>query len=1338
MTAFGTSSSPIHPAGPTCIGRLGRGLWIAALIMVAAFVLGPPAKSATPGLVAAYGLEEGSGVTVTDASGNGNNGTIANATWTSSGRYGNGLRFDGSSAWVTVPDADALHLTAAMTLEAWVNSSAVSNAWRDVIFKGDDNYYLAATSTAGSRPAAGSVFDGSYAEVFGLAVLATGSWTHLAATYDGSTLRLYVNGTEVSSIAKSGSLRTSTNPLQIGGDGIYGQYFQGLIDEVRVYNVALSAAQIETDMANPVVPATTPDTEPPSAPGTLTGSAVSGGEIDLSWGAASDNVRVTGYRLERCQGVGCSGFALIASPSGTSYNNLGLTAGTSYSYRVRATDAAGNLGPYSNVFTITTPPPDIQPPSAPGTLTGSAVSGSEIDLSWGAASDNVGVTGYRVERCQGSGCSGFALIASPSGTSYNNLGLTAGTTYSYRVRATDAAGNLGPYSNVFSASTPSGLVAAYSFGEGSGSSVVDASGNGNAGTVAGTTWSASGKFGNALSFNGTSARVTVADAASFHLTSGMTLEAWVNPAVVTSAWRDVIYKGDDNYYLEATSTTGGRPVVGSIFDGSYGEALGPAVLGTGTWAHLAATYDGSTLRLYVNGTAVSSIAKSGSLRTSTNPLQIGGDSLYGQYFQGLIDEVRVYNVALSAPQIQADMKLGINYPSAPGALSAASASGSEIDLGWLPATDGHGVSGYRLERCQGVGCTNFAQVAAPSGTSYADVGLAPDTSYSYRVRAVNTLGNVGDYSNVAVGYTGLAVSPRVTDLTFTRTQQFTARGSSSSVSWSVDGTVGGSAGAGTISPAGLYTPPSAVGTHTVSASSGGQSASAIVYVTDYAGTFTHHNDNLRTGANLNETVLTASSVNAASFGRLFSDPLDGISFASPLYVANLSVPGQGYHNVVYVATEHDSVYAYDADGLSSTPLWKDSFVNPAAGVTTVPAADTGECCDIQPEIGITGTPVIDRQTGTLYVVAKTKEVSGNTTSYVQRLHALDIATGAEKFGGPVVIQASVAGTGLGSQAGRLSFDPLHENQRPALLLLNGVVYLGFSSHGDYQPYHGWVLGYNASTLTQTLAYCVTANGEGAGVWQSGGGLAADATGSIYFVTGDGTFDANTGGPDYGDSFEKLTSSGTVADYFTPHDQSTLNGGNVDLGAGGLLLLPDQSGTHPHELVSAGKNGTIYLIDRDNMGHFNASNDGQIVQSLANAFPNGSPEPGNFSTPAFFTGRVYFSPSNDNIQAFQLSNGLLSTGPNSRSSETYSGRGGSIAVSASGSSNGILWALQSNSGVGVLHAYDATNLANELYSSDQAGTRDTLGTWTKFNVPLVANGRVFAAANDALVGYGLLP
>ena len=288
-----------------------------------------------------------------------------------------------------------------------------------------------------------------------------------------------------------------------------------------------------------------------------------------------------------------------------------------------------------------------------------------------------------------------------------------------------------------------------------------------------------------------------------------------------------------------------------------------------------------------------------------------------------------------------------------------------------------------------------------------------------------------------------------------------------------------------------------------------------------AGVFTYHNDNLRTGQNLNETTLTWANVNQAQFGKKFSYPLDGIAYASPLYVANVSIPAQGVHNVVYVATEHDSVYAFDADGLTPTPLWKVSFINPPA-VTTVPAADTGECCDIAPEIGITGTPVIDQGPGTLYVVAKTKE----GTNYVQRLHALDITTGAEKFGGPKVIQASVPGNGDGNDGkGNVPFNALRENQRPALLLSNGVVYIGFASHGDNGPYHGWVLGYDATTLQQVMAYNNTPNGGEGGIWQSGGGLAADSAGNLYFVAGNGTFDANTGGVDYGESVEKISPSG---------------------------------------------------------------------------------------------------------------------------------------------------------------------------------------------------------------------
>ena len=305
--------------------------------------------------------------------------------------------------------------------------------------------------------------------------------------------------------------------------------------------------------------------------------------------------------------------------------------------------------------------------------------------------------------------------------------------------------------------------------------------------------------------------------------------------------------------------------------------------------------------------------------------------------------------------------------------------------------------------------------------------------------------------------------------------------------------------------------------------------------------------------------------------------------------------------MVYVATEHDSVYAFDANGSSTVPLWHASFINPAAGITPVPAADTGETGDIPVEIGITGTPVIDPTTGTLYVVAATKEVVGSQTNYVQRLHALDITTGAEKFGGPVVIQGSVPGTGNGSQGGQLPFNSLHENQRTGLLLLNGVVYFGFSSHGDVEPYHGWVMGYNATSLQQVMVYCDTPNANDGGIWMDGDGIATDSTGNLYLITGDGSFDVNTGGKDYGDTFEKLSTTGAPLDYFAPSDQAALYSGNLDLGSGGVLLLPTQSGPYPDEMVSAGKGGTVYLVNRDNMGHFNSNQD-QIIQSLDQHLP----------------------------------------------------------------------------------------------------------------------------------------
>jgi hypothetical protein len=506
-------------------------------------------------------------------------------------------------------------------------------------------------------------------------------------------------------------------------------------------------------------------------------------------------------------------------------------------------------------------------------------------------------------------------------------------------------------------------------------------------------------------------------------------------------------------------------------------------------------------------------------------------------------------------------------------------------------------------------------------------------------------------------------------------------------------------------------------------------------------------DKLRTGLNPVETVLTPANVKASQFGKLFSYPIDGVSDASPLYVANVNIPGKGLRNVVYVATEHDSVYAFDADGAQTVPLWQRSFL--AAGVTTVPPSDTGECCDIAPEIGITGTPVIDGTTNTLYVVAKTKETSGGRTTYVHRLRALDITTGSEKFGGPVVIQASVPGTGDGSTGSQVPFLSLRENQRAALLLSNGVVYFAFAGHGDQPPYHGWVLGYRASDLQQVMAFNSTPDGEGGGIWQSGDGLATDSTGNLYFVTGDGTFDADTGGRNYGDSFIKLSPSGVVLDYFTPHDQANMNANDLDLGSGGTTLLPDQGGPHAHEAITAGKNGTIYLVDRDNMGHYRSGNDGQIVQSLVNIFPNGSFITGNFKAPVYWNSRLFFSADADYIKAFQLSNGLLSTTPTSASSFVLNYPGATLGLSANGNTNGILWAIEridhdplgggNVRGPGVLHAFDATNLAFELYNSNQAaGGRDGIDYAAKWAAPLVANGKVFVATNGQLAAFGLLP
>ena len=512
---------------------------------------------------------------------------------------------------------------------------------------------------------------------------------------------------------------------------------------------------------------------------------------------------------------------------------------------------------------------------------------------------------------------------------------------------------------------------------------------------------------------------------------------------------------------------------------------------------------------------------------------------------------------------------------------------------------------------------------------------------------------------------------------------------------------------------------------------------------------TQHNDVGRTGQNLNETVLTPKDVNSASFGKLFSQVVDGPIYAQPLYLPSLAIPGAGTHNVVFVATENDSVYAFDADnnaGVNGPPLWIASLTTSAhgaaAGATAVSSLEVGEGTTAL--IGITGTPVIDPTNGTLFVVSFTQEGS----AFVFRLHALQVTTGREQPGSPVAIQASVSGTGNGSSGSVLKFDPAWENQRPGLLLLNGVVYIGFTAIADQGPWHGWIFAYDETSFSQLGVYCASPNGVGGGFWMSGAGLAADTDnaqidpkGRIFVATGNGDFDAisvTEPGTDFGDSILNLSLiNGALApsDFFTPSNQAYLNASDGDLGSGGVLVIPDADTTTPL-LLQAGKEGKIYLLDRNNLGAYHPTD--QVVQELAIGTTSGSWLAGLWGIPAYWNKTVYFPGRNAPLQAFALTNGLLTTTPVSATTEILSYPAPSPSISANGMTSGIVWLLEysnpSASGA-VLEAYDALNLQNLLYSSQTNVTRDGLTSGVKFAVPTVANGKVFAASTvtDSITG-----
>lgn len=539
-----------------------------------------------------------------------------------------------------------------------------------------------------------------------------------------------------------------------------------------------------------------------------------------------------------------------------------------------------------------------------------------------------------------------------------------------------------------------------------------------------------------------------------------------------------------------------------------------------------------------------------------------------------------------------------------------------------------------------------------------------------------------------------------------------------------------------------YTAPSSPGTYTITATSVSdalQTSSTQIYVTDLAGVSTYHNDLARDGANTHEYALSASTINTSSFGKLFSCPVDGAINAQPLWIANLGVNGAP-HNVVFVATQHDSLYAFDADSNPCAQLWAVSLVDTAHGgtgnETSVPYTMLGLAAgDIMPEVGVTGTPVIDPSTNTLYVVSKS--VDPTVPAIYQRLHAIDITTGNEKFGGPAPIDGSITFPGTGDGGSAVAFNAQQQNQRAGLALVNGVVYVAWGSHEDALPYYGWAVGFNASNLAVTSVLNVSPNVQYGGIWMGGGAPSVDANGNLYVITGNAAFDvtnSSTPNNDYGDSFLQLSPNLNINSYFTPSDQANDAANDLDFGSGGTALVIDiPSGPVRHLVVGGGKDGGLYALNGDNMGGLGDSNAWQTF-NVGFAL---------FATGGFWNNNFYIAGANGPLMSFEFTPGANTFNPStsSQSPTSYGYPGATPSVSSLASGNGIAWALDITSyctaaapscGPAILRAYDATNLGNELWNSTQVPT-DAAGNAVKFTVPTIANGKVYVGTRGDNAG-----
>lgn len=875
---------------------------------------------------------------------------------------------------------------------------------------------------------------------------------------------------------------------------------------------------------------------------------------------------------------------------------------------------------------------------------------------------------------------------------------------------------------------------------------------------------------NALYVGGNSANALFSAAltpAEINGNGPVSMEAWVYCTSVVNQQNQVSYglAGGSGSPAEERQFGYGTAAYGG-FTADYGSSdTGWATAPSIGWHYLAMTYDGTTVRLYQDGVANGTAGSP--MNTIQTRLEIGQadgatDTGGSSPFQGYIAAVRVMSGVLTAAQVANNFNFGplAQAPitvSAPTATPAAVLAGNPFTL-TDTATINYGglVFTNQWLSDNGSGGASWTPIAGATNTTLivSTTNLASAT-YQYELM----------YSSIKYGIvtTSSPVSVTVSPATPPELVQDTTPGSLNAIvglsytltalfageppialQWQVSGDDLNWTNTGVLTTnITIFSQVPVTNWYRLTAANplGSNASSAAQVILLPAppppapqSVLTFHYDNTRDGANTNESILTLNNVNPNDFGRLFTYPVDGYVFAQALIATNVTIPGQGTHDVLYVVTENDTVYAFDADKYVPTPYWTNSFLDPAAGIVAVPGGAAPG--NIYPVMGITATPVIDPVTGTIYVEAKTQETSGTNVAYVHRLHALDISTGQERtnYNSPVVISCTnYPGTGTPGQndtdgAGHILWNGLKEHCRPALLLANGMVYICYASPGDHPPYYGWVFAYDAHTLAQKGVFNDDPNAGYGGIWMTGNGAVADTNGYIYLNTGNGAYDSSS---DYGDTVLKLNGTNGLAlvDYFTPYNAAMLFSQDLDVSSAGMLLLPDSAGSasHPHLLLSGSKTGALFLLDRDNMGHFNAAGDTQIVQELSGAVG------GMWCSPAYFNGHVYIIGASDYLKSFTISNAAMSVSPVAQSQTAFGYA--TPTISAYGTSNAIVWAMNGAGGNVDLHAFNATNVAQELYNSDQNPSRDNAGSAVEFTLPTVANGKVYVGAQYAVSVFG---